>query len=233
MTKTALAIRHVAFENLGLLAPVLAEAGYAVRLADAGAGPLPAAAAEAADLLIVLGGPLGAYESEQYPFLADELRLLESRLAAGRPTLGICLGAQLMALALGARAYPGGKKEIGWSPLILTEAGRAGPLKALERVPVLHWHGDTFDLPSGAALLAGSDIYPHQAFAIGPSILGLQFHGEADGARIEPWLIGHACEIAQAGIDPRALREDSLRHAAGLREAGTVLFRNWLRGLEA
>lgn len=232
MTRTAFAIRHVAFEDLGLLAPVLAEAGYGIRIADAGGGPLPAEA-DSADLLIVLGGPLGAYEADRYPFLADERRLLDSRLAAGQPTLGICLGAQLMAMALGARVYPGGKKEIGWSPLNLTAAGRAGPLKALEGVPVLHWHGDTFDLPPNAVLLAGSDVYPHQAFAIGQTILGLQFHGEADGARIEPWLIGHACEIAAAGIDPRDLRAASLRHAAGLREAGAVLFRTWLRGLEA
>jgi GMP synthase (glutamine-hydrolysing) len=145
-SRTAAVIRHVAFEDLGIFREVLAARGYAVRYLEAGvddlAGPLASA-----DLAVVLGGPIGVYETERYPFLVTELRALERRLAAGRPTLGICLGAQLIAAALGARVYPGGKKEIGWAPVALTAAGRASPLAALEGRPVLHWHGDTFDLP--------------------------------------------------------------------------------------
>ncbi len=153
-TRTAAAIRHVAFEDLGSFAPVLEAAGYTVRYLEAADGLASPAVAEEADLLVVLGGPIGAYEDDAYPFLADELRLLERRLAAGRPLLGICLGAQLIARALGASVYPGAVKEIGWSPVRLTDAGESSCLRHLGRgISVLHWHGDTFDLPAGATRL--------------------------------------------------------------------------------
>src|SRR5262249_51014029 len=128
----------------------------------------------------------GVYDSEEYPFLLDELELLRACLQQRLPTVGICLGAQLLASALGARVYPGPHKEIGWSPLSLTEAGAAGPLVALGAgLPVLHWHGDSFDLPAGATLLASTALYRHQAFALGPTILGLQFHPEVLDAGTE------------------------------------------------
>src|SRR5262245_23163741 len=120
MTHSAAVIRHVAFEDLGSAAGVLERNGYRPAYLEAGLDPLDVAVTRDADLLIVLGGPIGAYEEHLYPFLKDELALLEHRLAADRPTLGICLGAQLMARALGARVYAGGKKEIGFSPLTLS-----------------------------------------------------------------------------------------------------------------
>ena len=232
MPPTAVAIRHIAFEGLGIIEPVLRKAGYTPHVCDAGTDDLGNIDPIRTDLLVVLGGPIGAYEDDRYPFLADELRILERRLAAGRPTLGICLGAQLMARALGARVYPGPGKEIGWAPIALTQAGRASPLAPLDGVAVLHWHGDTFDLPAGVELLASTDLCAHQAFALGRNALGLQFHGEVDGADIERWLIGHACEIAAAGHDPRTLRADSERHGPTLREAGSRLFTDWLAGLD-
>lgn len=158
MSPTAAAIRHVAFEGLGLIEPVLRRAGYTPRVYDAGVDDLQAIAPVETALLIVLGGPIGADEDELYPFLVEEQRLLEARLAAGRPTLGICLGAQMIARALGARVYPGPAKEIGWAPVSLTEAGRAGPLAHLDDAAVLHWHGDTFDLPVDAALRLNRDL---------------------------------------------------------------------------
>ncbi|SMH62746.1 glutamine amidotransferase [Azospirillum agricola] len=232
MPLTAVAIRHIAFEGLGIIEPVLRQAGCTPQIRDAGSDDLRDMEPLAPDLLVVLGGPIGAYEDDRYPFLADELRLLERRLAAGRPTLGVCLGAQLMARALGARVYPGPAKEIGWAPLALTPAGRASPLVHLDGAAVLHWHGDTFDLPAGAERLASTEPCMNQAFALGRNALGLQFHGEVDGADIERWLIGHACEIAAAGLDPRTLRADSGRHGPGLREAGGRLFADWLAGLD-
>ncbi len=224
---TVAVIRHVAFEDLGIFQEVLAARGYAVRYLEAGvddlAGPLAAA-----DLAVVLGGPIGVYETERYPFLVAELGALERRLAAGRPTLGICLGAQLIAAALGARVYPGGRKEIGWAPIELTAAGRASPLAALEGADVLHWHGDTFDLPRDAELLASTELYARQAFSVGNHILALQFHAEADARRIEQWLIGHTCELTHAGIDVAALRQASRTQGEALRTAGSRLLNDWL-----
>ncbi|QCI69383.1 glutamine amidotransferase [Phreatobacter stygius] len=230
--RTAVAIRHVAFEGLGVIEPALRAAGYTVGVYDAGVDALGSLDPVETELLIVLGGPIGADQEDRYPFLRAEQDLLSRRLQAGRPTLGICLGAQLMARALGAEVYPGPAKEIGWSRLDLTAEGQASPLAHLDGVPVLHWHGDTFDLPPGAVRLAGTEICPNQAFAIGRDVLGLQFHGEVDVQDIERWLIGHAAEIAAAGIDPNALRADSRRHGEALKRAGARVFRDWLAGLD-
>lgn len=230
--RTALAIRHVHFEDLGLFEDGLAEAGYALRYLDVGVDDLESLDPVAPDLLVVLGGPIGVYETETYPFVAEELRILGKRLRARRPTLGLCLGAQLMAAALGARVAPMGHKEIGFSPLALGEAGRAGPLRHLEGVAVLHWHGDAFEIPAGADSLAATALCPTQAFAAGPNLLGLQFHPEVDAtAGIERWLVGHAAELANAGIDPRSLREQASRHGPALREAARRMIAEWLGGV--
>ncbi len=227
-SKTCWAIRHVAFEDLGSFAPVLQGRGWTIRTLDAGVDDLAGLDPVAADLLVVLGGPIGAYEDDVYPFLTDELRLLETRLRAGRATLGICLGAQLMARALGARVYgnPAGK-EIGWSPLSLSPAGLASPLAAIDGAAVLHWHGDTFDLPEGAELLASTGITRNQAFSWGKAALGLQFHVEAVGRDLERWFIGHAAEVsATPGTTVPALREATRKHAGELESrAGEVLVR--------
>lgn len=229
MPKTALAIRHVHFEDLGAFGPELEAAGFSVQYRDAGVDDLRAL--PDADLLVVLGGPIGAYEDDRYPFLTEEITLLEKRLAASRPTLGICLGAQLMARALGARVYPGPAKEIGWGALTLTEAGAVGPLRHLGDAPVLHWHGDTFDLPEGAVRLASTPLCANQAFARGVSALAFQFHPEADGAGFERWLIGHAAEIAQAKLSPSTLRADTQRLAAEAGMRGRCCLRDWLDAL--
>lgn len=225
---TAIAIRHVAFEDLGTLTPVLTASGYDVRYLDAGVDDVRDLAA--CDLAVILGGPIGAYEEDRYPFLIDEMRVIEARLAAGLPTLGICLGAQLMARALGARVYPGAQKEIGWSPLNLSAAGVNSPLGALGNpsLPVLHWHGDTFDLPTGAELLASTEITLNQAFAYGRHALALQFHIEAEPAKIERWLIGHTMELTSAGVDVAALRRDTARHGPPLQSLTAQVLNGWL-----
>ena len=226
--KEALAIRHVAFEDLGLFEPVLVERGVPVRYVEAADGLSDADALRPA-LVIVLGGPIGAYMDAVYPFLTQELRLLERRLAADRPTLGICLGAQLMARALGARVYPGPAKEIGFSPLRFPEENLLSPFGNL---PVLHWHGDTFDLPQGALNLAATPLCAQQAFSFGKRALGFQFHPEAQPAGFERWLIGHAAEIAATpGISVPGLRTQMLAHGAKAAAAGSEIFARWLKGL--
>lgn len=233
MPRTALAIRHVHFEDLGAFAAPIEAQGYQIRILDAGVDDLSAVDPLAPDLLAVLGGPIGAYEEDLYPFVADEVAILERRLAAGRPTLGVCLGAQMMARALGARVYPGPAKEIGWKPVALTAAGKAGPLAHLDGVPVLHWHGDTFDLPAGATLLASTDVCANQAFAVGRHALAFQFHPEASPVGFERWLVGHAVEIAKAGLSVTDLRDGAARFGNDTAVAGRRCLTAWLAEVPA
>lgn len=233
MSKSAIVIRHVHFEDLGTLEPVLRERGYQVRYADPALGELASLDTVAPDLLVVLGGPIGAFDDDAYPFLAGELELVRRQLAVARPLLGICLGAQLIARALGARVAPMGVKEIGFAPLALTDAGQASALAAIEATPVLHWHGDQFDIPPGATRLAATATCANQAFAVGAAVLGLQFHLEADASRIERWLVGHASELAQAGIDPRQLREQARLAGTRLAAAAAAVMHAWLDGIAA
>lgn len=230
--KKALAITHVAFEDLGNLAPSLQQAGFSIEYLDACSTNLSSLDPGAADLLIVLGGPIGVYQTDLYPFLEQEIILLRERLAQRLPTLGICLGAQLIATALGARVYPGNNgKEIGWSAIYpAAQALSDNPLQALfgENTQVLHWHGDTFELPSDARLLASSKQYPNQAFALDDFALALQFHPEVQSSALERWYVGHACELAQADIDIPQLRAQSASAAARLEQQAAQLWQSWL-----
>ena len=229
--KTAIALRHIHFEDVGTLGAVLAEEGYTLIYLDPTVDTIYSEPVLQADLLIILGGPIGAYDEQLYPFLHDELKLVRQRVASGNPLLGICLGAQLIARAMHADVYPMGVKEIGFSPLTLTAAGQDSPLAALMDTPVLHWHGDQFDVPEGAVLLASTQVGAHQAFAVGNTILGLQFHLEADTANIEQWLVGHASELAQTGIDPVALRSEAINLGDRLTRAASNVMRAWLNNL--
>jgi len=229
--RRALALRHVAFEDVGVWAETLDAQGYDLAYADVGRRPPPLDRIQACDLLVVLGAPVGVYETEAYPFLIGEIAAIGRRLAARRPTLGVCLGAQAMAAALGARVAPGPGKEIGYAPVELAPAARHSPLAAIEGVNVLHWHGDAFDLPVGAERLAATALCPNQAFRLGDWALALQFHLEADPDAIEAWLIGHAVELAKAGIDPRTIRADARRYGAALAAAGRAALRGWLEAV--
>jgi len=228
MTKSCLAVRHVAFEDLGLLGPLLSTRGYDVRYHDAGIERFDAGTLTGPDLVIVLGGPIGVYECETYPFVTDEIAAVAARLRANKPILGICLGAQMMAAALGGRVAPGPVKEIGYAPLMLTAAGRSSVLAPLGASPVLHWHGDNCDLPAGCECLASTRHCPVQAFSRSPAQLALQFHLETDPVRFEAWLVGHTVELGKAGIDPRKLREEARTLGPSLREVGFKVLSAWL-----
>ena len=230
--KHAIVIRHIAFEDLGNLAEVLDRHDYALTYVEAGLDNVASIDSLTPDLVVILGGPIGAYDEQDYPFLIDELRLLETRLNADLPTLGICLGAQLMARSLGAKVYPGSEKEIGWSPIELSHEGMNSPLAHLasEHTHVLHWHGDTFDLPVGATHLASSSKYQNQAFSWGKCGLALQFHPEVTARNLERWFIGHACEIGTtSGISVAQLREDTARYAQPLELQAHKFWQAWLK----
>lgn len=231
--RSAIALRHIAFEDLGLLAPVLDREGWDIAYHEASLDDPGDASLREAELLVVLGGPIGVYETGSYPFLSAEIALIEQRLSRNLPVLGICLGAQLMAKALGSRVYAGPVKEIGWGRVELTGEGAASCLSPLQEAGavVLHWHGDTFDLPAGAQLLASNRHYQNQAFAHGRNALALQFHIEADPHRLEQWYVGHTAELGQAKVPVPALRAETMKSAPGRAALADRVFSRWLREL--
>jgi len=224
-------IRHLAFEDLGGFAPVLAARGYQVNYFDAGFDDLSPIKALSDDLLVILGGPISVNDAEMFPFLLTEIQILKQRIADDKPTLGICLGAQLIASALGARIFPAAEKEIGWFDLSINPTGMQTPLKYLgaDYCSMLHWHGETFELPEAAILLASSDQCQNQAFSYGSNILALQFHPEITQAAMEKWFIGHFAEIMQtANIDVVGLRSDTKQYAGRFEVQSELFFNDWL-----
>jgi GMP synthase (glutamine-hydrolysing) len=228
---TVFALRHLAFEDLGSFEGVLKSRGHDIHYVDATTEDFAALPQDMRAPLFVLGGPIGAYEEAHYPFLNAELRFIERRLAARLPTFGICLGAQLMARALGARVYPAQAKELGWAPVALTEAGTQSALKPLGSDPVLHWHGDTFDLPQGATRLASTATCENQAFSFGAHALALQFHIEAEAKGLERWYVGHTMELAAAKIAVPTLRAQSQELAPAAAARGNACLALWLDAL--
>ncbi len=233
MNGSALIIQQVPHEGEGLIRPVLRGRGVRAEKVRAYRGEAVPPCIPPGVPLIVLGGPMGACEEDRYPFLTDELRLIESALRAGNPVLGICLGSQLMARAAGAGVYPGGTKEIGWYPLRLTPEGRRDRLflGLPEEMEVFQWHGDTFDLPRGAALLATSELYPNQLVRLAPRAYAMQFHLEVTGEMIDEWLEVNAEELegVRDGIDPAVIEEMTPRCAPLLRRYGTAVFSRFMR----
>jgi GMP synthase-like glutamine amidotransferase len=222
-----LAFRHVPGEHVGLIGAILDERGIAWRYADR-FGQLGASPEwETAAALIFLGGPMSA--NDDLPFLQEELRIIERAVAVGKPVLGICLGAQLLAKALGARVYRNTVKEIGWAPVSWREAAHADPLfQGLSDPEILfHWHGETFDLPAGAVWLVSSEACPHQAFR-SASAYGLQFHLEVTPEMISAW-----CEEDANSGDVRDLAApiNPYANSARLEELARLVFGRWANGL--
>uniref|UniRef100_E1T3V2 Glutamine amidotransferase class-I n=1 Tax=Burkholderia sp. (strain CCGE1003) TaxID=640512 RepID=E1T3V2_BURSG len=235
MHQEVLAIRHVHFEDLGSLELVLGERGRPVRYLDVGFARIEAPNPVTPSLMVVLGGPISATDDALYPTLVPLLSMIEKRIEAGLPTLGICLGAQLIARALGARVYPAGHTELGWEPLTLTDAGRASAVRHLDgaHTSMLHWHGDTFDLPANATRLASTNACENQAFAWGSHVLALQCHPEVRVDGFERWLIGNAGELASHGIDARQLRAQTAQYGPAMEAAACRMFGEWLDQVEA
>ena len=231
----ALVFIHLPFEDLGTLEPRLLERGFQIETVDVTTARFPLPRSASCDLLAIMGGPIGVYDAANYPFLTAEIDCIRQRLDAQKPTLGICLGAQLMASALGARVYPGGRgPEIGWSPIQCPFGVEPPPwFKPLldSGVHLLHWHGDTFDDPPGTLRLAETQLYANQAFWMGNSALALQFHPEVTAEGLERRYVGHACELSIKKIGVTELRAAAARHAPALVQAAQQFWNGWLDSL--
>lgn len=229
--KRALVIRHTPYEGIaGFRKPVEA-AGYAIDRIDVTDAAFADTDFVSPDLVVLMGGPMGVYETAEHPWIETEVERLAARLDRGLPTLGVCLGAQMIAAAMGARVFAGPVKEVGFAPIAINDAGMVSPVRHLADTPVLHWHGDTFDLPPGVTLLASSDAYPHQAYARGRELLALQCHPEmGEDPRFDEWLEDEAY-LALAGTDPAAMRAAHDAHGKRAVAAGRAMVAEWLKGL--
>jgi len=184
-----LILQHIACEPPGVYEDVLRERGARLRRVELDEGESVPEDARAFDALIVMGGPMGANDEAEHPWLTAEKRLIAAAVREGVPLFGVCLGAQLLAASLGARVYRGDRPEVGVLPVTLTEEGRNDPVFSTLPAEVLslQWHSDTFDLPDGAVRLAGSPAYPNQAFRVGSSAYAVQFHLEVSQAMACEW----------------------------------------------
>ena len=230
--KRALIIRHVPYEGVAGYRQPIEAAGYEVDRVDVTDPSFASLDLREPDLLIMMGGPMGVYEQDRHPWIACQLRRLELRLAADRPTLGVCFGAQMIAAALGADVYAGPVKEVGFHPVTIHDSVRESPLRHLAKVPILHWHGDTFTLPQGVELLASSHVYTHQAFRRGTNLLALQFHAEmGEDERFHAWIEQWPESVTEAGGDKASLR--AAHDAFGPRAvaAGRAMVSQWLADL--
>jgi GMP synthase-like glutamine amidotransferase len=228
-----LVLQHIACEPPGEYETVLRELGANLHRVELDEGdPLPAPGSF--DAIVAMGGPMSVNDDAELPWLTDEKRLIAESVRAGVPYFGACLGVQLLAASLGARVYAGPDPEVGVLPVTLTADGAADPLFAgLPRTfPTLQWHGDTFDLPEGAVLLAGSPAYPHQAFRYGRAAYGVQFHVEVTGDMAREWATVPAYvrsleQTLGAGAAP-GLFDEFDRAAAGMQLVARQMFERWL-----
>lgn len=239
----AIVFQHLHREGPGTIAEICARRGLAVEVRSLDRGDAVPEALDAGDLAIVMGGSMGVGDvgDARYPFLARELELLRKLLAARQPVLGVCLGAQLLAAAAGSRVYPNRRpdargvlqpaREVGFGEVRLLGGEHEPALAGLgDRLLVLHWHGDTFDLPSGAVRLASSAVCENQAFRIGRHAYGLQFHVETDAALVRRWAEEDAAFAASA-LGPRgpaAIIAESEAKSSALRKTGEILIDNIL-----
>ena len=228
-----LVLQHIACEHPGVFSEVMRDRGVEQVPVEIDENePLPDW--REFDAVLAMGGPMGAGDDAEHAWLASEKRLVREAVDAGRPFLGVCLGVQLLAAALDAPVYPAERPEVGLLPVELTPEGRDDPLFAGVDQPLvsLQWHGDTFDLPDGAALLARSSLVPNQAFRAGERAYGVQFHLEVTGEMAREWAEVPAYQRSLAETlgeeEGAAFIADVERRADELHPAARRLFANWL-----
>jgi GMP synthase (glutamine-hydrolysing) len=218
-----LVFQHDPFEDLGVFAEILARQDGGYRVIRLFYGETPTTDWERVKALIVLGGPMRVQDEASFPFLRWEKRIIDAAIDEKVPILGIGLGAQLIASTLGTSVYRGPVKEIGWSSVSITPQGQVDSLLGYlpENATVFQWHSDGFDLPAGAVRLASSINFENQAFRVGKTIYGLQFHLEVTPRMIERWIDERSKDLAQTPyITPDKIRADSQSYASTLRYYG-------------
>ena len=223
--------QHLDAESPAQIGRVLEEEGHQLRIIRSDRDELPHEIPATCNGLVVMGGTMGIYEADRYPWIKSEIDLIHSALKNELPVMGVCMGSQLLAAAAGARVYPGERpKEIGWDRVRLTPAGLKDTLcrnlaeaEESEDAVVFQWHGDTFDLPPGAELLASSELYPHQAFRIGNCAYGFQFHFELGAEDIFRWLDLWPEEVRSEGVDAQAVRKETPGQMGAFTERGRRL----------
>jgi len=219
---------HAEPETPGLISEILDRRGIETETVRGYAGERIPASMDGRDGLVVMGGPMGVYDQGRLPFLRDEIELIGDALRSGKPVLGVCLGSELLAAALGAKVAPA-RKEIGWYPVTLTDAAAQDPLwRDVDRSTVVfHWHGDAFDLPSGAAPLASSALTRYQAFRHGRSAYGLLFHMEMDEGMVRAMVESFGEELREAGADGERILAEAPTAVREMRRVGSIVFDRW------
>ncbi len=225
-----LVLQHVECEDIGSIRDAIERRGLGTAYARAYRGEASPASLGDHRALIVMGGPMSVYERDRYPHLTGELRLIRRTIQEGRPVLGICLGSQLIAEALGGKVSKGQAKEIGWYAVRKNPNASQDPLFAglPGEFPAFHWHGDVFTLPPGAVPLASSERTPLQAFRYGASVYAILFHLEVTPESVEGMLRVFAQEIQQEGLSADALQHSAREHAASLAGLASTMFEGWM-----
>jgi GMP synthase (glutamine-hydrolysing) len=233
--RKVIVFQHVAHEILGTLNPLLKQQGFRVRYVNFEREPDAEPSLEKYNGLIVLGGYMGVYEADTYKHIKVEMALIEQALKREIPILGICLGAQMLAHALGAEVRKSPQKEIGWYNVELTAAGKKDSLFESWRPEekIFQMHGDTFDIPKSAIHLASSKICPSQAFRFGDKAYGLQFHLEVDQAMIERWMKvpANLKELADSGgqFSAAKILADTEKHISHSVQLSEQTFKNFIK----
>jgi GMP synthase (glutamine-hydrolysing) len=235
--KNIFIFRHVPHEGIGSIATYLESLPLTIQYCDLDSHQVPNELPHDLDFVIAMGGPMNVDETGRFPFLLAERRFIRKAIDAGIPTLGICLGAQMIARALGAPVYCGARKEIGWYPVELTQEGRKDALfqsHASSNFVVLQWHGDTFELPDGAVRLARSELFQNQAFRYGKHVYAIQFHFEVTEEMIRDWMIKNADELAavHAYIFPKDIEDGIRTHEPPMRKLATGIYQELFRSLQ-